>query len=73
MGMDRILERIRKGSGPPLRKTEFARAVGYSIPTVEKLIEARTIKTVGLTKEQRIPVSEALRIARDLQLFPENT
>jgi excisionase family DNA binding protein len=68
MGMDRLLERLRGGSGPPLRVSEFARLIGYSLPTVRKLIDAGEIKTVGLTEEQRIPIREALRIARDLKI-----
>lgn len=72
MGMDRILERLRKGSGPPLRKAEFASVIGYSLPTLEKLIDAGVIKTVGLTEEQRIPISEAVRVARDLNILEKS-
>ena len=69
MGMDRLLERLRKGSGPPLRLSEFATATGYSIRTVRKLVEAGAIETVGLTEERRIPICEALRVARDLRIL----
>jgi len=67
--MDRLLERLRKGSGPPLRISEFIRLTGYSRPTVEKLMEAGTVETVGLTDERRIPVCEAVRIARQLKII----
>ena len=66
--MDRLLERIRT-NGPPLRLSEFVRLTGYSRPTIEKLIEAGAIETVGLTDERRIPIREARRIARDLKIL----
>jgi hypothetical protein len=69
MGMDRVLERLRKGSGPPLRQHEFAAVTGYSVSTVRKLIDAGSIQTVGLTEERRIPMTEAIRIARDLKIL----
>jgi hypothetical protein len=72
MALDRILERLRKGSGPPLRLSEFADLIGYSPRTVRKLIEAGTIRTVGLTEEQRIPIREATRIARSLEIMEES-
>jgi hypothetical protein len=69
MGMDRLLERLRKGSGPPMRVSEFATAIGYSPRTVKKLILAGEIETVGITEERRIPISEAVRIARNLRIL----
>src|SRR5713226_3439347 len=69
MGMDRLLERLRKGSGPPLRVSEFADLIGYSTRTVRKLIDAGKIDTVGLTEEERIPICEAQRVARDLKIL----
>lgn len=71
MAMDRLLERLRKGSGPPLRLHEFAEIIGYSVPTVRKLVDAKAIRSVGLTEERRIPVREAARIARDLEILKE--
>lgn len=73
MGMDRLLERLSKGSGPPLRISEFANLIGYSLPTVKKLVTAGEIKTVGLTEERRIPVCEAARVARALRIFREES
>lgn len=67
VAMERLLERLR-GAGPPLRLSEFVRLTGYSRPTIEKLIDAGVIETVGLTEERRIPIREALRIARDLKI-----
>jgi len=69
MGMDRLLERLRKGSGPPLRVSEFAAVTGYSMPTVRRLIKERSIETVGLTEERRIPLGEAARVARELGIL----
>lgn len=66
MAMDRLLERLRRGAGPPLRISEFAAVVGYSVKTVRKLIDSDAIETVGLTGEQRIPIREAVRVARGL-------
>lgn len=72
MGMDRLLERLRKGSGPPLRISEFATVVGYSIRTVRKLVDEGGIESVGLTEERRIPICEAVRVARDLKILEES-
>ena len=71
MAMDRLLDRLRKGTGPPLRLHEFAEIVGYSVPTVRKLIAANAIRCVGLTEERRIPIREAARIARDLEILQD--
>ena len=71
MAMDRLLERLRQGIGPPLRLSELAEFIGYSVPTVRKLIEAKAIRSVGLTGERRIPVREAARIARDLEILKD--
>jgi len=67
--MDRLLERLRRGAGPPMRISEFAAVVGYSVKTVRKLIDAHAIETVGLTDEQRIPIREAVRVARELRIL----
>ncbi len=61
MGMDRVSERLR--AGVPLRVGEFAELIGYSAPTVRKMIDAGAVRTVGLTDERRIPLQEARRIS----------
>ena len=71
MAMDRLLERLRKGSGPPLRVSEFAEVTGYSLPTVRKLISSGTVETVGLTEERRIPICEAARVAKALRILKD--
>jgi hypothetical protein len=70
-GLESVLDRLRRGSGPPLRLSEFAIAIGYSVPTVKKLIREGEIQTVGLTDERRIPMCEAIRVARDLKILKE--
>ena len=71
MAMDRLIERLRRGAGPPLRISEFASVIGYSLPTVRKLIRDGAVRTVGLTEEQRIPIREAARLARDLDILKD--
>jgi excisionase family DNA binding protein len=70
MGMDRILERLSEGA-PPLRVSEFADLIGYSAHTIRKLVAADAIRAVRLvgTIERRIPVQEALRLARELRIL----
>lgn len=65
MGMDRLHDRLRDGQ-PPLRTGELAELIGYSVTTVRKFVEAETIRTVGLTRERRVPVAEARRLCGDL-------
>jgi len=61
-------ERLKQGA--PLRIGELARYIGYSRYQVYKWIEADQIKTVRLVDggDRRIPVAEAERIARILQI-----
>ncbi len=66
---DALRARVRKGEGPPLRISEMAEVIGYSVPTVRKLISENVIQTVGLTDERRIPVAEAARIATALGIL----
>ena len=70
MGMDRILERLENGQ-PPLRQGELAELAGYDAQTIRKLIRADAILSVGLTGEKRIPVQEARRILRELQVLTD--
>lgn len=86
--MERLLKRLREaaerqGEGPPFRLTEFAQIIGYSLPTVRKMIDAGAVETVGVTDlveaakagehglmdERRIPAAEALRVARTLKII----
>lgn len=62
-----FVERIRHGA--PLRIGELATYLGYSREQVRKWIRAGVIKTVALEmSDQRIPVDEAARIGRILQI-----
>jgi hypothetical protein len=72
MGMDRIAQRLQEG-GPPLRVSELAAIIGYSARGVQKLMEAGAVRFVQVHKdaERRIPVTEAVRLARDLGLLTE--
>lgn len=71
MGMDRLLARLEDPR--PLRVHEVAELVGYSLPTVRKLIGAGVLRTVapeGLV-ERRVPITEARRLCRDLGILQE--
>lgn len=70
MGMDRVRERLADGQ-PPLRLGELAGLTGYSRRYLQKLMDAGLIDHVGLGEERRIPVQEALRMARDLRILVE--
>lgn len=65
MAMDRILDRLRNGSGPPLRVSELAEAVGCSRSHVHKLIEAGSLQVGRVGRDYRIPLTEAVRIAKE--------
>jgi excisionase family DNA binding protein len=65
MGMDRILDRLRKGEGPPLRVSELADVIGASRSYVHKLIDAGTLHPGRVGREYRIHVEEAAQVARD--------
>lgn len=73
MGMDRILERIRKGSGPPFRQHELAQGLGYSVRHLRRLIDKGAVETVTIAEgaERRIPVQEARKLAQDAGLMLE--
>jgi excisionase family DNA binding protein len=68
--MDRLVERLAVGR-PPLRVSELARALGVSEPFVRKQIDCEVIRAVTLpgSRERRIPVQEAERLARDLRML----
>jgi hypothetical protein len=70
MGMDRITKRLSEGA-PPLRISELSELTGYDPRTLRKLFEAGVVRTVGLTNERRVPVTEARRLARELGLLTE--
>ena len=62
-----FVERLKQGA--PFRVSEFARYIGYSRAQVYKWIEAGQIQTVRPPmSDQRIPVGEAERIAKILQI-----
>lgn len=62
-----LKERIAHGA--PFRVGELAEYIGYSREQVYKWIEAKQIKTVRPPmSDQRIPVGEAERLAKILQI-----
>lgn len=65
MGMDRISERLRQGQ--PLRVGELANVTGWSVRTLQKLMEQGGIRFVQIASgsERRIPIDEARRIASE--------
>lgn len=71
--LSELFERLRRGFGPPLRKSEVAKFSGYSRPTIEKLIAAGTLGTVQPhgSSEERIPVQDAARFAKAIGVIPE--
>jgi hypothetical protein len=69
MGMDRLLERLRRGSGPPLRVTEIAEVTGRSPAYIRTLIEDGRLTPAEHRVGDRIyliPLSEARRLAREM-------
>lgn len=69
--MDRLLERLRRGEGPPLRISEFALVIGCGISTAKRLIRDEVVQVVqmpGMT-EKRIPIYEAARYAREAKVL----
>jgi len=64
MAMDRILERLAKGT--PLRVGELSRMSGYSDEKLRGLAEEGRIATVSLGIEQRYPVAEAQRLLESI-------
>lgn len=69
MGMDRLLDRLRNRSGPPLRVAELAEAVGCSRSYIYKCIKAETIKVGKVGSDYRIPLQEAVRMVREAGLL----
>lgn len=62
---DGLLDRLRRGVGPPVRVTELAEAIGCSRSYVHKLIEAGSIEAGRIGRDFRIPLIEAIRLARE--------
>lgn len=72
--MNELLERLRRGYGPPLRKSDLQRVLGIGRPMVAKLIREGNLQTVrmpGMT-EARIPVRAAAQLARALGALPDD-
>lgn len=69
MPMDQIAARLAAGQ-PPLRISELARLIGFSREYVRKAIDAGAIEAVQLRgcTERRVPVQEAVRLARELRV-----
>jgi hypothetical protein len=69
----KLIERLQQGFGPPLRKSELSLVTGYSRTTIDKLIEAGTIRGVVPegASEERVPVEDAARLAREVGALPE--
>lgn len=65
MGMDRIAERLRLGQ--PLRVGELADVTGWSVRTLQKLMEQGGLSYVQIApgSERRIPIDEVRRIASE--------
>lgn len=65
MGMDRIAERLRLGQ--PLRVGELSDVTGWSVRTLQKLMEQGGIRYVQIApeSERRIPIDEVRRIASE--------
>lgn len=69
--MDRLLERLRKRSGPPLRVAELAEAIGSSRSYIHKLIAAGSLEAGRVGRDFRIPLVEAARVAREAGALEE--
>lgn len=65
-----VRERFAEGQ-PPLRVPELARLVGCSSSYVYKLIKAQVIEAGRVGTDYRIPVSEAVKVARAAGLLQE--
>lgn len=63
-----LLERLRRGDGPPLRVSEMALVLDCSVSTARKLIYARTsaVRSATLRRWLRIDVADAAALAREL-------
>lgn len=69
--MDRILERLRRGEGPPLRVSELAEAAGCSRGYIHKLIKAGAIEHGRVGSDYTIPVTEARKVAEATGALPK--
>jgi excisionase family DNA binding protein len=65
MGMDRIRQRLAAGQ-PPLGVSELADLVGCSRSYIHKLIDAGALDVGRVGRSFRVPLQEAVRIARDV-------
>lgn len=64
--IDRLLDRLRKGTGQGFLVSEIALVVGCSRSFVYKLIRSKALTARKLGGDYRIPPDEARRVAEDL-------
>ncbi len=67
--MERLLERLRKGSGPPVRVSELAEVTGLSRSYIHGLIDSGSLTPASHRIGGRaylIPLKEACRLAREV-------